>query len=117
MAPDTAKLNVPMARVLLTSLNPVVVNDAIAALTSTVIVHAATQEAASMVTELEAVGTSHPLAPPLESDHCAVLLQLPVPLTQNRAAPQPTGVSSMAIASPAAQPAALERVTTVPTEV
>jgi hypothetical protein len=117
MAPLTAKLSVPTASVLLASLNPVSLKLAIAAFTSTVIVQAATQDAASTVTAFALVGTSQPLAPPLESDHLAVLLQLPVPPTQNRAAPHPTGASSMAIASAAAQPAALDNVTTVPTEV
>src|SRR3990167_4367226 len=86
--PETAKLGVPRARVLPASSKPAVVREAIAAFTSTVTVQAATQEAMSMRTGLAAVGTAHPPAPPEESDHRAVSLQLPVPPTQQRFAPQ-----------------------------
>src|SRR3990170_3119163 len=69
-------------------------------------------------TALAEVGTLHPPAPPEVSDHSAVSFQFPTPPTQYRVVKtQLSGVSSMAIASPVAQPATLERVITVPTEV
>src|SRR3990167_9643266 len=118
IVPLTAKLNVWTAIVLAASLKPEFVKLAIAAFTLIVTVHAATHDAASIVTEFAAVGTVQPPAPPEESDHRAVSFQFPVPPTQKRAAPtQPTGVSLICIVSPAAHPAASDNVTTVPTEV
>src|SRR3990167_10962990 len=114
IVPLTAKLNVWTAIVLAASLKPEFVKLAIAAFTLIVTVHAATHDAASMVTEFAAVGTVQPLAPPEESAHRAVSLQFPVPPTQNRPAPtQPAG-SLICIVSPAAHPAASDNVTTVP---
>jgi hypothetical protein len=115
--PLTAKLKVPMARILPASSKPAFVKLAITAFTSMVMVMLPLPEAASIMTGFDDVGTSHPGAPPLVSAHRFTSLQLPVPPTQNRLVPQPTAVSSIAIASPAAHPPATERVTVVLTEV
>src|SRR3990167_7042739 len=64
---------------------PVVSKEAIAAFTSTVAVPP--PELPSNVTGSDAVGAGHPLVPPEASDHFPVSLQLPVPVTQNRATP------------------------------
>ena len=89
-APLFVQLRVVVLMALAASLKPESVKLAIAAFTSTVIVHAAVQDAASMVTALDDVGTAQPPAPPVVSDHRAAALQLPVPPTQKREVPQAT---------------------------